>query len=80
MVLCNADLIQLEHLPTKLTRDSHSSAPVILHTNNKRDELITLLKETDGNQSKVAKILGVSRVTIWKRIKKFNIHLSSIIV
>jgi hypothetical protein len=28
---------------------------------------------TRGNQSKAASILGVSRVTIWKRLKKFGI-------
>jgi transcriptional regulator of acetoin/glycerol metabolism len=33
------------------------------------------LKQADGNQSEAAKILGVSRVTIWNRMKKFGIKL-----
>ena len=32
---------------------------------------------TDGNQSETARILGVSRVTIWKRIKKYGIDLEA---
>ncbi|MBA3037339.1 MAG: hypothetical protein FP814_12705, partial [Desulfobacterium sp.] len=27
-----------------------------------------------GNQSEAARILGISRVTIWKRMKKYGIN------
>jgi two-component system, NtrC family, response regulator HydG len=38
-----------------------------------RERLLRALRETGGNQSEAARILGVSRVTIWKRMKKFGI-------
>ena len=36
-------------------------------------ELIEALKKTRGNKSKAAEFLGVSRVTVWNRMKRFNI-------
>ena len=35
--------------------------------------LIQALKETNGNRSKAADILGVSRVTVWSRMKKYGL-------
>jgi len=31
------------------------------------------LEQSDGNQTRAAQILGVSRITVWKRIKKHGI-------
>ena len=39
----------------------------------RRQELMQALIETGGNQSKAAKLLGLSRVTVWKRMKQFGI-------
>ncbi len=36
-------------------------------------ELIDVLRKTDGNQSKAAEILGISRVTVWNRMKRYGI-------
>ena len=33
------------------------------------------LKQANGNRSEAARILGVSRVTVWKRMKKFDIDI-----
>ncbi|MBT3807426.1 MAG: hypothetical protein HOG03_22970, partial [Desulfobacula sp.] len=35
---------------------------------------------TNGNQSQAAQILGINRVTVWNRIKKYNINLKKNIV
>ncbi|MGD9226881.1 MAG: helix-turn-helix domain-containing protein, partial [Desulfobacterales bacterium] len=40
-----------------------------------RKKLIQTLRQVGGNQSEAARILGVSRVTVWKRIKKYGINL-----
>ncbi len=77
-VTCDDAMIRPEHLP-----------PDILHTNGarkgsqektarnrdekNRQELIDALREAEGNQSRAAEILGVSRVTVWNRIKRYNI-------
>ncbi|MBW1609164.1 MAG: helix-turn-helix domain-containing protein, partial [Deltaproteobacteria bacterium] len=40
----------------------------------KKIELVETLKKTNGNQSEAARILGVTRVTIWNRMKRFGIY------
>jgi len=37
--------------------------------------LIDALNQTKGNQSEAARLLGISRVTVWNRMKKYNIDL-----
>jgi len=44
---------------------------------NGRNALIEALKKADGNQTKAAKYLGVSRITVWKRMKKYNVTVKS---
>jgi transcriptional regulator of acetoin/glycerol metabolism len=39
--------------------------------------LIAALRETGGNRSEAARILGVSRVTVWKRIKKYGVDVDA---
>ncbi|WP_372367773.1 sigma-54 interaction domain-containing protein [Candidatus Uabimicrobium sp. HlEnr_7] len=38
-----------------------------------KEQLIQALKQANGNRSKAAEILGVSRVTVWNRMKKYKL-------
>ncbi|MFH1985182.1 MAG: sigma 54-interacting transcriptional regulator [Pseudomonadota bacterium] len=42
---------------------------------SERQALIDALKQTAGNQSQAARILGVNRVTVWNRMRKYGIDL-----
>jgi two-component system, NtrC family, response regulator HydG len=73
-VLCSGGGIDTRHLPPRIARTApECAAPA--DTENEKDELLRLLQETDGNQSETARRLGVSRITVWKRIKKHGINL-----
>jgi transcriptional regulator of acetoin/glycerol metabolism len=37
--------------------------------------LLQALEATNGNQTKAAGILGISRVAVWKKMKKYGIKL-----
>jgi PAS domain S-box-containing protein len=80
-VLCSDDWIGKEHLPPKIT--ANGRRPLVNHHQSTgsweedRTRLINTLRRVNGNQSEAARILGVSRVTIWKRIKKYGIKLDS---
>ncbi len=39
----------------------------------KKKQLIEALEQAGGNQSQAAKILGVTRVTVWNRMKRYHI-------
>jgi DNA-binding protein Fis len=36
------------------------------------------LKKADGNQSQAARMLGINRVTVWNRMKKYGIDLKRV--
>jgi DNA-binding NtrC family response regulator len=80
-VLCSGDWIGKEHLPPKIATGGKRAAAN--HTvgsisrEEERTNLIQTLRRVRGNQSEAARLLGVSRVTIWKRIKKYGIDLHS---
>jgi len=80
-VLCPGDWIGREHLPPKIA--AGAKRPAANYSTNsasweeERTNLIRTLRRVGGNQSEAARILGVSRVTIWKRIKKYGIDLNS---
>ncbi len=77
-VLCQSGGIGLSHLPPKILhstevvpRDCAPDAACI----EGREKLLDVLRRTGGNQSEAARIMGVSRVTIWKRMKKYGIDV-----
>jgi transcriptional regulator of acetoin/glycerol metabolism len=43
----------------------------------RKGTLVEALEATNGNQTRAAKILGVSRVTVWKWVRKYGIRLTA---
>jgi PAS domain S-box-containing protein len=80
-VLCPGGEIDIHHLPPKVTQSSTVGEPIFDTTpvdQLERQRLIRILRQTGGNQSEAARILGVSRVTVWKRIKRYGIDLKKV--
>ena len=82
-VVAEAGLIRPEHLPVKLTaarwvmeRPAVPSPPS--EPSAERDALVKALIQCGGNQTRAARILGVNRVTVWHRIKKYGIDPRSL--
>ena len=80
-VLCSGHWIGVEHLPPKIStgskRPSVRSHQSSASWERERQALIDTLCDVGGNQSEAARLLGVSRVTIWKRIKKYGVDLET---
>ena len=78
-VLCPSGGIGVQHLPPRIADTSVECVEPARKNpggGRQREELITALRQAGGNQSEAARILGVSRVTVWKRIKKYGIRLT----
>jgi DNA-binding NtrC family response regulator len=75
-VLCRDQTIQLEHIPTEI-RDytpAYISKRLPEDSNNDNPEAIRkALERTDWNISKAARLLGISRWTLYRRFQKYNI-------
>jgi two-component system response regulator HydG len=78
-VLCTSRELQVRHLPPKIVTSDEGEAPRAEGAGHdlERENFLKILRECDGNQSEVARRLGVSRVTVWKRVKKFGIDLKN---
>jgi two-component system response regulator HydG len=76
-VTCNNSVIEPQHLPPDVFQTNIHISPK-QKIDLDRDEiqkrrLIDALEQTGGNQTKAARILGVSRITVWNRMKKYGI-------
>jgi two-component system, NtrC family, response regulator HydG len=76
-VACNDALIRPDHLPQSIFRGRPAIENVPRRMFNwkeiEKQELIETLEKTGGNQSRSAELLGVSRVTIYNRMKRYNL-------
>jgi two-component system, NtrC family, response regulator HydG len=81
-VLCPGGEIDVRHLPPRIAHAaSLCAAPSDrIPSVGQRAELLRLLRQSGGNQSETARRLGVSRITVWKRIKKHGITRKEILV
>ncbi|MCB9480987.1 MAG: sigma 54-interacting transcriptional regulator [Desulfobacteraceae bacterium] len=67
-VLCQGDIITPEYLPRDIITNS------IKDTNNDLNEkrlILETLKKTNWNKAKASRILGISRQTLYRKMKKF---------
>jgi transcriptional regulator with PAS, ATPase and Fis domain len=77
-IRCKADLIGMEHLPTELFEkvDSQKGSPSDLDTLRLPEEakqIRSLLNQYEGNRIETAKALGISRSTLWRKIRKYGL-------
>ncbi|MCU1279864.1 MAG: uncharacterized protein JWM53_3410 [bacterium] len=70
MLLCTGDVIEPEHfsLSAVATEDVPPVAP-----SNEREQVIQALAQCAGNQSRAAKLLGISRKTLVARLDAFGL-------
>jgi len=93
-VIAEDGLIDLDQLPPKIakpTRVSLHQGIDYAESGEKRTDtipsgdlaekmaLVEALKKTNGNQSRAARILGINRVTVWNRMKKYGIDLKKVL-
>lgn len=79
LALCEESEIKVHHLPADLSRNLHITQ-VSAHTDepnkslmeNEREYILSVLKSVDGNKTKAAKIIGIDRVSLWRKLKKYE--------
>jgi transcriptional regulator with PAS, ATPase and Fis domain len=79
-VLCHEGEIMPNHLPARVTGEQLRATPKGRVAKRQSDDeerkrILEALEATGGNQSKAAEILGISRVTLWKRLKSYDIQV-----
>jgi transcriptional regulator with PAS, ATPase and Fis domain len=76
-VSCTGATIEPQHFPHHVSNPEERVCTPPPAADNlediKRQRLISALKQSRGNQSETAKILGISRTSVWSQIKRFGI-------
>lgn len=75
-VICQNDIIELHHLPpqySEITRHPHDVSKVVLFDSAERDVIRSVLKRNQGNRTKTAKELGISRQTLWRKMNRLGL-------
>jgi two-component system, NtrC family, response regulator HydG len=79
-VTCQEPLIHPHHLPPDILQEEKSNqdmkAALLTKQEIGKRQLIDALARAKGNQSVAAEILGICRVTVWNRMKRFGITYS----
>ena len=84
-LVAESGLVEIQHLPSQLqsalkTETAPQSAPADSGTAvgaEEKAQLIEALRKADGNQSRAAGILGVHRMTVFNRMRKYGITLKN---
>ena len=77
------NVIRVEHLPIVfrgLKEKSKNTRGTLLRTiveNSEKDALIKTLRLSNNNKNKAARILGIHRTALYKKMKKYNLSLTS---
>ena len=78
-VSCNGEAILPQHLPTELVTTRPGSETKRISSESleeiKKQRLMDALRKSGGNRSKAARILGISRTSVWNQAKRFNIKV-----
>ncbi|MFH1216202.1 MAG: sigma 54-interacting transcriptional regulator [Pseudomonadota bacterium] len=90
-VLCSGGTITLANLPLELqdlddvkslSKDSLSHVPseqsLINDSDDEEERILNTLKLTYGNKAQAARILGIDRSTLYRKIRQFDIDLSQL--
>lgn len=75
-ILCNHSVITSPYLPADLQSWSCDSVSVTpQHMDQSADSIKQALKEAGGNKAKAARLLNISRRTIYRKMSKYNIEM-----
>lgn len=79
LALCDTSEIQPYHLPSDLGRSPHVHLPKAEAAKssqsldeNEREYILSVLKSVDGNKTQAAKIIGIDRVSLWRKLKRYE--------
>lgn len=82
LAMCNGSEVLPEDLPPEIRNAQAPRVPMASASvpgqatmnleESERNHILAVLKQEDGNQTRAAKILGIARVSLWRKLKKYH--------
>ena len=77
-VSCQSETISIEHLPINILGQKDATqikaVPPVSLDDIRKKRLIIALEKAGGNQSEAARLLDISRTSVWNQMKRFNLR------
>lgn len=79
VTLCAGNVIELAHLPLDFQQPQflvqrHQKREFHTLEENERDYIAWVVKQVNGNKTKAAEILGIDRVSLWRKMKRYDLN------
>jgi two-component system, NtrC family, response regulator HydG len=80
-VIAEAGKVDSDHLPPNLVQGDTAPAAGSSQNNEAGEKaaLLDALRRTNGNQTQAARLLGINRVTVWNRMRKYSLDLKKVL-
>ncbi len=79
IALTSSETIRRADLPAHILKNKQGKVPLLtlqqISGEAEKSHIIKILKVTQGNRSKAAEILGVSRKTLWEKINNYGLNV-----
>ena len=73
-VRCRKNVVLPEHLPAGFLEQREKGAPGLLQADDgEPDTICEALRRTGGNKSKAARLLGIDRKTLYRKLERFDL-------
>jgi transcriptional regulator of acetoin/glycerol metabolism len=78
VALSEDNTVTLDYLPSHIAREKKNLTPMVTLTDvaaeAEKAHIIKTIKSTMGNKTRAAAILGISRKTLWEKVKNYHIE------
>jgi DNA-binding NtrC family response regulator len=78
VTLCSGPVIELQHLPLEFQQphfqvQRHQRRQFLSLEENEKDYIAWVVKQANGNKTRAAEILGIDRVSLWRKMKRYEL-------
>jgi len=79
VTLCNGSVIEIKHLPLDFQKPQfqmqrHQKREFLTLEANEKEYISWVVKQARGNKTRAAEILGIDRVSLWRKMKRFGLE------
>ena len=80
VTLCAGGVIEMQHLPLDFQQphmfqvQRHQKRDFHTLEENEKEYISWVVKQVNGNKTKAAEILGIDRVSLWRKLKRYDLN------
>ena len=73
VLACSGSTIEVAHLPPEVLSAQRGGEATVFSSKDERERILEALKTSGGNRARAARLLGISRATLYRRLSTLDI-------